>query len=113
VSIYNKISFSAYYFIGDNMEELLLGLNLSDRVIYLSIMLIVIGEGLKGLEFVKKYMVIWILLLFSVLINFVFNGITFNTLFEAFTATAFATFAYNLIKSVKKRNELKRKEKNI
>lgn len=84
------------------MENFFLNINITAQTFYLAIMLIIIGEGLKTLPFIKKWMVIWILTLLSVLINFIFYGIRFNTLFEALIATSIATFGYDAFVQVKK-----------
>ena len=41
------------------------------------------GEGLKNLEFIRKNMVIWLLLIISVIVNFIFYGININTFLES------------------------------
>ena len=53
------------------------------QTIYLSIILLVMGEGLKNLEFIRKNMVIWLLLIISVIVNFIFYGININTFLES------------------------------
>ena len=50
------------------------------QTIYLSIILLVMGEGLKNLEFIRKNMVIWLLLIISVIVNFIFYVIKIKTL---------------------------------
>ena len=62
------------------------------QTIYLSIILLVMGEGLKNLEFIRKNMVIWLLLIISVIVNFIFYGININTFLESIIATSLATF---------------------
>ena len=59
------------------------------QTIYLSIILLVMGEGLKNLEFIRKNMVIWLLLIISVIVNFIFYGININTFLESIIATSF------------------------
>mgnify|MGYP001037572650 FL=1 len=55
------------------------------------------GEGLKNLEFIRKNMVIWLLLIISVIVNFIFYGININTFLESIIATSLATFLYDCI----------------
>jgi hypothetical protein len=84
------------------MEEFFLGVNVTPQTIYLAIMLIVIGQGVKGLPFIKKWMVIWVLTIISVFINFIFYGISFSTLFEAIIAAAISVFGYDAYMETKK-----------
>jgi hypothetical protein len=84
------------------MEEIFLNINISPQVIYLSIMLIILGIGLKNLPFIQKWMIQWILLIISILINFIFNGIRFDTLFEAVISTSIAVFGYDAFVQTKK-----------
>lgn len=63
------------------------------------------GEGLKNLEFIRKNMVIWLLLIISVIVNFIFYGININTFLESIIATSLATFLYDCIKNI--RNSIK------
>lgn len=74
---------------------------LSMQTLYLAIILLVIGQGLKGLEFVKKEMIIWLLAIISISINFIFYGISITTLIEALIATSISVFLYDLIKQTK------------
>ena len=75
---------------------------LSDKTFYLAIVLLIIGEGLKGLEFIKKNMIIWILMIISICINFIFREIGVNALFEAIISVSLSTFLYDIIKNIKK-----------
>lgn len=84
------------------MKEFLLNINITEQTIYLGIILLVIAEGLKGLTFINRWMIIWILVLISIIINFIFYGISFYTLIESIFATSLATFMYELIKQTKK-----------
>lgn len=84
------------------MKEFLLNISITEQTIYLAIVLLVIGEGLKGLDFIKKKTIIWLLLLISVIINFIFYGISIYTFIESIIATSLATFIYDLIKVTKK-----------
>lgn len=75
---------------------------LSIETLYLSMVLLIMGEGLKGLQFVNRRHVIWLLLIISILVNFIFRGFSVNSFFEAFIATSIAVFIYNIIKETKK-----------
>lgn len=81
------------------------------QTIYLSIILLVMGEGLKNLEFVRKNMVIWLLLIISVIVNFIFYGININTFLESIIATSLATFLYDCIKNI--RNSIKNRKEHL
>ena len=81
------------------------------QTIYLSIILLVMGEGLKNLEFIRKNMVIWLLLIISVIVNFIFYGININTFLESIIATSLATFLYDCIKNI--RNSIKNRKEHL
>jgi ATP/ADP translocase len=84
------------------MEEFFLSVNVTPQTLYLAIMLVVIGQGLKTLPFIKKWMIIWTLTIISILINFIFYGISFSTLFEAIIATSISVFGYDAYIETKK-----------
>ena len=69
------------------------------------------GEGLKSLEFIRKNMVIWLLLIISVIVNFIFYGININTFLESIIATSLATFLYDCIKNI--RNSIKNRKEYL
>ena len=69
------------------------------------------GEGLKNLEFIRKNMVIWLLLIISVIVNFIFYGININTFLESIIATSLATFLYDCIKNI--RNSIKNRKEHL
>lgn len=79
-----------------------MSLNFNEQIIYLAIVLIVLGEGLKGLSFIKKELIIFLLLIMSMCINFIFYKISAQTLFESIIATSLSVFIYDIIKQVKK-----------
>ena len=64
------------------------------------------GEGLKNLEFIRKNMVIWLLLIISVIVNFIFYGININTFLESIIA-----FLYDCIKNI--RNSIKNRKEHL
>lgn len=84
------------------MNNFLMSLNFNEQIIYLAIVLIVLGEGLKGLSFIKKELIIFLLLIMSMCINFIFYKISAQTLFESIIATSLSVFIYDIIKQVKK-----------
>ena len=69
------------------------------------------GEGLKNLEFIRKNMVTWLLLIISVIVNFIFYGININTFLESIIATSLATFLYDCIKNI--RNSIKNRKEHL
>ena len=81
------------------------------QTIYLSIILLVMGEGLKNLEFIRKNMVIWLLLIISVIVNFIFYGMNINTFLESIIATSLATCLYDCIKNI--RNSIKNRKEHL
>lgn len=84
------------------MEDLLFKITVTSQTIYLSLILIVIGNGLKEIPFIKKWMIIWILMTISILVEFVFFGINFQSLFEAIISTSLSTMTYQAYKQTKK-----------
>lgn len=84
------------------MEDLLFKITITSQIIYLSLILIVIGNGLKEIPFIKKWMIIWILMTISILVEFVFFGIKFQSLFEAIISTSLSTMTYQAYKQTKK-----------
>ncbi|MDD2469411.1 MAG: phage holin family protein [Bacilli bacterium] len=84
------------------MEDLLFRVDITSQIIYLSLILLVIGNGLKDIPFIKKWMIIWILLIISITVEFVFVNVSFNSLFEAVIAASLSTMIYQLYKQAKK-----------
>lgn len=96
------------------MEDLLFKVDITSQIIYLSLILLVIGNGLKDIPFIKKWMIIWILLIISITVQFVFVDISFHSLFEAVVAAALSTTFYQLYKQGKRGvNEIRSKNKDI
>jgi hypothetical protein len=83
------------------MEDLLFTVEITPQIIYLTLILIVIGNGLKDVPFIEKWMIIWVLLTISILVEFTFLGINFKSLFEAVMSSSFATMAYQTYKQTK------------
>jgi hypothetical protein len=84
------------------MEDLLFTIRITPQIIYLSLILLVIGNALKDVPFIRKWMIIWILMAISILVEFVFIGITFQSLFEAIIASSLSTMIYQVYKQTKK-----------
>lgn len=84
------------------MEEFLLEIDITPHMIYLALILMVIGKGLKELNFIAKWSVIWILMTISLIINFIFFGVAFKTFFEAILAVSLSTVIYQTYKQTNK-----------
>ena len=84
------------------MEDLLFKIEITPQIIYLSLILLVIGNGLKDVPFIKKWMVIWILIVISIMVEFVFIGISFQSLFEAIISSSLSTMVYQAYKQTRK-----------
>lgn len=84
------------------MEDLLFRIEITPQIIYLTLILIVIGNAIKEVPFIKKWMIIWILMTISIIVDFVFMGISFMSLFEAVISVSLSTMAYQLYKQTKK-----------
>lgn len=67
-------------------------------IIGISIMLNIIGNMIKITFKIPGKYIIWILLLISIMINFIFYKINFESLFLAFISFSFAVSGYDLLK---------------
>lgn len=84
------------------MEDFLLGIDITPHMIYLALILMVIGRGLKESTFIAKWSIIWILMVISLIINFTFKGFSFENLFEAVLAVSLSTVIYQTYKQTNK-----------
>lgn len=84
------------------MEDLLFRIEITPQIIYLTLILVVIGNALKEVPFIQKWMIIWILMTISIIVDFVFMGISFKSLFEAVISASLSTMVYQLYKQTKK-----------
>lgn len=62
------------------------------------LMLNIIGNTIKMTFKLDSKHIVWILLVISILINFIFFGISFESLFIAFVTFSFAVSSYDLVK---------------
>lgn len=93
------------------MEDLLFSVNITPQLVYLSLILLVIGNALKDVPFIQKWMIVWILMTISIIVEFVFIGVSFKTLFEAIIASSLSTMIYQVYKQSKKGiNEIRAKK---
>ena len=71
------------------------------QIFYLTVILLVIEEGLKNLEFVNNKFILLYLLVISLLINFIFYGISLSTIFESIISVSFVVFIHEIYKIIK------------
>ena len=62
---------------------ILFNIEVTMQIFYLTIILLVIKEGLKNLEFINNELILLYLMIISFLINFIFYGISIKTIFES------------------------------
>ncbi|MDD2490113.1 MAG: phage holin family protein [Bacilli bacterium] len=80
------------------MEDLLFNVDVTPHMIYLSLILLVLGRALKELSFIGNWAILWILLVISIVINFVFVDFPFASLFEAIISTSLAVTLHQTYK---------------
>ena len=80
----------------------LFSFNVTMELFYLTIMLLVISYGIKNLEFIDNRFILLYLLIISVLVNYIFNGISICTLFESIVSVSFAVLIQEIYKIIKK-----------
>ena len=98
--IRNNKSQCAYIVLGDCM--VLFSFNVTTELFYLTIMLLVISYGIKNLEFIDNRFILLYLLIISVLVNFIFNGISTCTLFESIVSVSLVVLIQEIYKKIKK-----------
>lgn len=81
---------------------MLFNFNVTIEIFYLAVILIIIGEGLKTFEFINNKLLLLYLIIISLGLNFIFYGISYQTLFESLVSITLATFIYDIIKTIKK-----------
>jgi hypothetical protein len=84
------------------MEDLLFTIEITPQIIYLTLILLVIGGSLKEVPFIQKWMIIWVLMTISIMVEFVFIGVSLKSLFEAIISASLSTTIYQLYKQTKK-----------
>ncbi|MGI6329717.1 MAG: phage holin family protein [Bacilli bacterium] len=94
------------------MEEFLFNIDLTSKMVYLAVILLVIGKGLKGMSYIDNWLIIWILLVISLIISFVFSGFSFDSLLEAFIATSIAVTSHQVYKQTNEGIRLTKRNKN-
>ena len=71
-------------------------------VIAISLILNIFGNTIKMTFKISTKYIVWILLLLSILINFIFFEISFESLFIAVISFSFSVSSYDLFKSSRK-----------
>lgn len=88
------------------MEEIKEMYNLLPHIVCVWIVLNILGNTIKMTFNIPGKYIIWILLPVSVIINFVFFGVNFESFFIGFITFSFSVSSYDLIKYYGKiRNE--------
>lgn len=80
----------------------LFNVDISMQLFYLICLLFVLYEGLKGLEYVNNKYILLYLLVISIGINFIFYGISINTLFISITALSQVVLIKEIFKIIRK-----------
>ena len=71
------------------------------QLFYLSVIMLIIGQALKSFEFINKKYIILYLFIISILLNFIFYGISIQTLVEGTIAVSLSVLYYDIIKLIK------------
>ena len=70
------------------------------QILYLMVILFVIKEGLKNLEFINNKFIIFFLMGISIVINFIFYGISIKTLFESLISVSFVSLVCDMYSAI-------------
>jgi len=76
--------------------------NVTMQIFYLAVILLIIGEALKTFEFINKKLILFYLFIISLGLNFIFHGISIQTLLESLIALSLSTLIYDIVKIIKK-----------
>jgi hypothetical protein len=80
------------------LEEIKDIYNLLPHIVCVWIVLNILGNTIKMTFHIASKYIVWILLLVSLVINFVFFGVSFESFFIAFVTFSFSVSSYDLIK---------------
>ena len=72
--------------------------NMLPRIIFGSIALNIIGNTIKMTFKIKSKYIIWILMIISILINYLYFGFYFESLFIGLVTYSFSVTSYDLVK---------------
>ena len=85
-----------------NLNDIKALYDLFPHIISIWIILNILGNMVKITFKVPSKYIIWILLIVSITINFIFFGINFESFFVSFLSFSFSVSSYDLIKYSKK-----------
>ena len=71
------------------------------QLFYLSVIMLIIGQALKSFEFINRKYIVLYLFVISILLNFIFHGISIQTLVESIISVALSVLYYDVIKLIK------------
>ena len=71
------------------------------QLFYLSVIMLIIGQALKSFEFINRKYIVLYLFVISILLNFIFYGISIQTLVEGTIAVSLSVLYYDIIKLIK------------
>lgn len=80
------------------MDEIKDIYNLLPHIFCVWIVLNILGNTIKMTFHVSSKYIVWILLFASIIINFVFFGISFESFFISFVTFSFSVSSYDLVK---------------
>ncbi|MEG2621236.1 MAG: phage holin family protein [Bacilli bacterium] len=80
------------------MEKIKVLYNLMPYILPVWLILNIIGNTIKMTSLLDTKYIIWILLVISIIINFCFFGIKFESFFIAFITFSFSVSSYDLVK---------------
>lgn len=80
--------------------------NMLPYILAEALVLNILGNTIKMTFKINSNYIVWILLIMSMIINFIFFGINFKSFFIAFIAFSFSVSSYDLVKYTSRiRNE--------
>lgn len=82
---------------------ILFNIEVTMQIFYLTIILLVIKEGLKNLEFINNELILLYLMIISFFINFIFYGISIKTIFESIISVSLVVLLceiYRILKGI-------------
>ena len=80
------------------MEEIRYLYDFFPHILSLWIVLNILGNTIKITFHIPSKYIVWILLIVSIIINFAFFGISFESFFVAFVTFSFSVSSYDLVK---------------
>lgn len=67
------------------------------KLIYLSIIMLIIGEALKKFDFINKKLIILYLFIIALLLNFIFHGMSLQAVYESIVAVSLSVLYYDIL----------------